>query len=148
MIEFTKGNIFDSYSEAYVNPVNCVGIMGKGLAFEFKNKYPNNFLEYQKSCRQHNVVPGKMLVYKTGTTFPSYIINFPTKTHWRQPSKLEYIENGLDDLILNLIDLDIHSVSIPALGCGLGGLSWNTVKKLIIDKLSNVQNVQFLVFEP
>ena len=148
MIEFTKGNIFDSYSEAYVNPVNCVGIMGKGLALEFKNRYPINFLEYQKSCRLNEVVPGKMFIHKTGTTYPSYIINFPTKLHWKQLSKLEYIENGLDDLILNLIDLDIHSVSIPALGCGLGSLVWRTVKKLIIDKLSNVQNVQFLVFEP
>jgi len=100
MIEYKNGDIFNSDVEAIVNTVNCVGIMGRGLALQFKNKFPQNFKEYAVACKNEQVQPGKMHIYQTGQlTNPKYIINFPTKRHWKGKSKIEDIENGLDDLI-------------------------------------------------
>lgn len=136
-IRFYKGDILDRsfFPDALVNPINCVGIMGKGLALQFKKKFPDIYKPYQRACQEKQLYPGKVLsLYSLeGLT---YVVNFPTKNHWREKSKLEYIETGLDDLVLNIQDLNIRSISIPALGCGEGGLNWDDVKPLIVDKLS------------
>ena len=100
MIEFTTGNIFESDAEALVNAVNCVGVMGRGIALQFKNKYPENFKAYQQACKQEVLKPGKMFVFETGQlVLPRWIINFPTKRHWRGKSRIEDIESGLIDLV-------------------------------------------------
>lgn len=148
MITYKIGNIFNEDVEAIVNTVNCVGIMGKGLALQFKNKYYNNFKLYANACRRNEVVTGKVLVYKIEPLFnPKYIINFPTKQHWRDKSKIEYIETGLDDLVQTIHNLSIKSIAIPPLGCGLGGLNWNVIKQLIEEKLSGL-NCNIIVLEP
>lgn len=146
MIEYKKGDILKENTEAIVNTVNCVGVMGKGLALQFKNKYPQNFREYAIACENKEIIPGKMFVYHTGET-PKYIINFPTKTHWKINSKMKDIENGLNDLLNIIIKLNIQSIAIPPLGSGLGGLDWNNVKQVIEQKLSNVE-CKILIYEP
>ncbi len=148
MIEYKNGDIFNSDVEAIVNTVNCVGIMGRGLALQFKNKFPQNFKEYAVACKNEQVQPGKMHIYQTGQlTNPKYIINFPTKRHWKGKSKIEDIENGLDDLIKTIEKYSIKSIAVPPLGSGLGGLNWQIVKQTIEKKLSNV-NCKIVVFEP
>lgn len=148
MIEYKNGDIFSSDAEAIVNTVNCVGIMGRGLALQFKNKFPQNFKEYAIACKNEQVQPGKMHIYQTGQlTNPKYIINFPTKRHWKGKSKIEDIENGLDDLVESIERLHIKSIAIPPLGSGLGGLDWQFVKRTIEQKLSNIDCV-IVVYEP
>ena len=148
MIEYKTGDIFANDAQAIVNTVNCVGVMGRGLALQYKNKYPQNFKEYAKACKEEIVVPGKMFVHQTGQlTNPKYIINFPTKRHWRANSKIEDIQSGLDDLTKVINKLNIKSISIPPLGSGLGGLNWQTVKQQIEKKLSNI-DCKVVVFEP
>lgn len=148
MIEYKIGDIFANDAEAIVNTVNCVGVMGRGLALQYKNKYPQNFKEYANACKDEQVVPGKMFVHQTGQlTNPKYIINFPTKRHWKANSKIEDIESGLDDLVKVIDKLNIKSISIPPLGSGLGGLNWQIVKQKIEDKLSNI-DCDIVVFEP
>lgn len=146
-----KGNIFESNTEAIVNTVNCVGVMGKGLALQFKKKYPENFMAYKNACDLGQVKVGKMFVYKANTLFGNkYIINFPTKKHWRNPSKLEYIVAGLDDLIEIIKSNEIKSIAIPPLGCGLGGLDWVIVKRLIVSKFLDCnlhETVDIYLFE-
>lgn len=149
MIEYKMGDILNQDAEAIVNTVNCVGVMGRGLALQFKNKYPQNFKEYATACKKEEIVPGKMFVHHTGQlTNPKYIINFPTKRHWKGKSKIEDIENGLDDLTKVIEELEIKSIAIPPLGSGLGGLDWHVVKEKITQKLAGVQNVQISIFEP
>lgn len=149
MIEFTTGDLFSSPCDALVNTVNCVGVMGRGLALEFKGRFPANFQEYQIACREQEVKPGKMLVHATGALIgPRYVINFPTKRHWRQKSKLVDIESGLAELRRTILDLKIDSIAIPPLGCGLGGLNWGDVRPKIQDALSDLPNIQIRVFEP
>lgn len=148
MIKYTTGNIFLESAQALVNTVNCVGVMGQGLALQFKKKFPNNFLQYKKACKHKNVQLKKMFVYSTGSYVPQYIINFPTKQHWRGSSKIEDISEGLDDLVQVLQSQNITSIAIPPLGCGLGGLNWVQVKKLIDQKLAHLQNIHIVVFEP
>ena len=143
MINFLKGNIFDSDAEALVNAVNTVGVMGKGIALEFKKRFPKNFEIYKGVCDANMLSIGDILIVEDGKT----IINFPTKIHWRDNSKYEYIESGLRNLREELKDLNIPSVAIPALGCGLGGLDWEIVKKMFIDELNDC-DVSFHVYEP
>ena len=128
MIYFKDGDIFKDTSEAIVNAVNCVGVMGKGIALKFKEKYPNNYIMYKTACNRKEVKIGKMFICKENN---KTIINFPTKDYWRNDSKIEYIEEGLKDLVKALQSLNIESVAMPAIGCGNGGLNWNTVKKTI-----------------
>lgn len=146
MIEFKTGNLFDSNAEALVNTVNCEGYMGKGIAYQFKNRYPLMYADYQKKCRNGQLKIGLLHCF---TESGKMIINFPTKDKWRAKSKIEYISQGLDALI-NLISIHkISSIAIPPLGSGNGGLAWNDVKKLIIEKLSPIEkNVVIEVYEP
>lgn len=149
MLIYKKGNIFAENVEAIVNPVNCVGIMGKGLALQFKNKYPENFKAYESACKQNKVQTGKMYIYENETLKnPKYIINFPTKRHWRDNSRLEDIKSGLDDLKRLIEEMNIKSIAIPALGSGLGGLNWQVVKKIIEEKLKDINDCQIIIFEP
>ncbi|MBZ0291752.1 MAG: macro domain-containing protein [Anaerolineae bacterium] len=122
-------NIFETQCQAIVNPVNCEGVMGAGLALKFKQRYPSAFLEYQDACRKKLIVPGRCLVsFLGGTAGPRWAVQFPTKDRWRSPSRMEFIDAGLVDLVAMVRLHAIPSIAIPALGCGLGGLDWRTVK--------------------
>lgn len=148
MIEFTTGNILEANADALVNTVNCVGVMGRGIALQFKNTFPGNFKAYAAACERHEVQPGKMFVYETGKLTPRYIINFPTKRHWRGKSRLEDIETGLVDLVRVLTDFKIGSIAIPPLGSGLGGLDWQDVCPRIVAALEGVHNVAVTIYNP
>jgi O-acetyl-ADP-ribose deacetylase (regulator of RNase III)/uncharacterized protein YwgA len=149
MIRFTKGNLLQSNVEALINTVNTVGVMGKGIALQFKDKFPENFRLYKRASENHEVEIGKVFVTPTNRMDGvKWIINFPTKKHWRYPSKIEYIEQGLEDLAYQIHEKNIKSIAIPPLGCGNGGLDWPVVKDLIIAKLSELADVEILVFEP
>ena len=124
MIKLVKRNIFDSECEFLVNPVNCVGVMGKGLALQFKNLFPNNFNKYRKFCLENKLSIGKLLITVEEN---KKTINFPTKIHWSNPSKLEYIIVGLQKLKIAIEKFNIKSVAIPKIGAGLGGLPWEIV---------------------
>jgi O-acetyl-ADP-ribose deacetylase (regulator of RNase III) len=135
--------------DAVVNAVNCVGIMGKGIALRFKSRWPANFTQYVAACKAGQVRPGKMLVHDTGGRVkPHYIINFPTKEHWREASKLEFIRHGLVDLVGQVRRLQIRSIAIPALGCGNGGLAWSDVRPLVDDAFRSLSDVDVRLFEP
>jgi len=130
-----QGNIFDSDCQALVNPVNCQGVMGKGLAKEFKKRFPYNFKEYKEACDVGVVRIGRLYVGKDNGTI---IFNFPTKDEWRKPSKYEYIEKGIRDLVKVLkVFPFITSIAIPPLGCGLGGLNWDVVRRMIVNELQD-----------
>ena len=117
MVQLKKGNIFEENAEAIVNSVNCVGVMGRGIALQFKNRFPENFKSYAKACNRGEVKPGRMFVFETGQlTNPRYIINFPTKRHWRGKSRMEDIEAGLEALVQEIKKLSIHSIAIPPFG--------------------------------
>ena len=149
MISFLIGDIFHSNAQAIVNPVNTVGVMGKGLALAFKKKFPSNYLEYKQAYERDELKTGKMLVHFTRQLITPIIINFPTKNHWRDPSKLVYIETGLDDLVTVINDHKIKSIAIPALGCGLGGLQWEPVRSVIENKLRHLSiNTEILIYGP
>ena len=149
MITNKTGNLLSEDAEALVNTVNCVGVMGRGIALQFKKQFPENFKTYEKACKQESVVPGIMFVHDTGNlTNPKFIINFPTKRHWRGASRLEDIEAGLSDLVTVIKKYDIKSIALPPLGCGLGGLDWNVVRELIEDKLKDLADLEITVFEP
>jgi O-acetyl-ADP-ribose deacetylase (regulator of RNase III) len=149
MLESCSGNLLEADVEALVNTVNCVGVMGKGLALQFKQEFPENFEEYRRACQSGEVKPGQMFVVPTGRlTNPRYIINFPTKRHWKNPSRIEDIETGLLALIETVKQLGIHSIAVPPLGCGNGGLAWARVAPLIEAAFVQVPNVRVLIFEP
>jgi O-acetyl-ADP-ribose deacetylase (regulator of RNase III) len=149
MIEFRIGDIFQTDAEALVNPVNCIGTMGRGLALQFKNAFPDNFKAYELACAREDVQPGRMFVFETGyLTNPKYIINFPTKRHWRGNSRIEDIESGLKALADEIRHRSIRSVAIPALGCGLGGLEWGQVRPRTEASFAPLQRVRIIVFEP
>lgn len=149
MIEFKQGNLLEENTEAIVNTVNCVGIMGKGIALQFKQAFPENFRQYKKACDVSSVQPGQMFTVSTGNLFnPRYIINFPTKRHWKGKSKIEDVQAGLKALIVEVQQLGIGSIAIPPLGCGNGGLEWAQVKPLIIEAFAELPDVQVVVFEP
>jgi O-acetyl-ADP-ribose deacetylase (regulator of RNase III) len=149
MIEFIRGDILRADAEALVNTVNCVGVMGRGIALQVKNAFPENFRAYEAACRREEVEPGRMFVYETGQfTNPRYIINFPTKRHWRGRSRIEDIEAGLRALVAEVKRLGIRSIAVPPLGCGLGGLEWDEVRPRIEAALSELPEVRALVYEP
>ncbi len=149
MIERAQGNLLVADAEALVNTVNCVGYMGKGIALQFKQAFPVNFKAYEKACRTHEVKPGRMFIFETGSMVnPRYIINFPTKRHWRGKSRIEDIESGLTALIADVKRLGIHSIAVPPLGSGLGGLDWNLVRPMIERAFADLPDVRVLLFSP
>ena len=149
MTELTHGDILLADTEALVNTVNCVGVMGRGIALQFRKAYPANFEIYEAACKRHEVLPGKMLVFETGLlTGPRYIINFPTKRHWKGKSRMEDIDAGLLSLVEEIRKRGIRSVAVPPLGCGLGGLDWNKVRPRIVRAFEEMPDVRALVFEP
>jgi len=130
MIEYVKGNLLEADAEALVNTVNTVGVMGKGVALQFRRAFPENYDAYVAAVARKDVVPGRMFTWESDRPEgPRYIINFPTKRHWRGRSRLQDIEAGLDDLRRALIERDVRSAALPALGCGLGGLDWSDVRE-------------------
>jgi len=149
MITITEGNLLKADAEALVNTVNCVGHMGKGIALQFKKAYPGNYEAYRRACDAGEVLPGRMFIFETGDMFnPRYIINFPTKRHWRGKSRYEDIEHGLQALAEDIPRLGIRSVALPPLGCGLGGLNWDRVRKMIETAFSEIPEVSVLLFPP
>jgi len=149
MIKYTKGNLLESDVEALVNTVNTVGVMGKGIALMFKERFPINMSEYANACKDKEVVTGKMFITETRELMgPRWVINFPTKKHWRNPSKLEWIEEGLDDLKEFILCNKVKSIAIPPLGAGNGGLDWAIVRAAIEKHLSDLENIEILVYEP
>jgi O-acetyl-ADP-ribose deacetylase (regulator of RNase III) len=149
MIEFRTGDILRADAEALVNTVNCVGIMGRGVALQFKTAFPENFKAYEAACSREEVRPGRMFVFTTGhLTNPKYIINFPTKRHWRGKSRIEDIDAGLRALVEEIRQRGIRSIALPPLGSGLGGLNWRAVRPRIEGALSELKDVRAIVFEP
>jgi len=149
MIEFGSGDILKDDAEALVNTVNCVGLMGRGIALQFKDTFPENFKAYAEACQRGEVQPGRMFVFETGQlTSPRYIINFPTKRHWRGKSRMEDIEAGLKALVAVIREKRIRSIAIPPLGSGLGGLDWLDVKPRIEAALRTLTDVRVTVYEP
>ena len=149
MIELTSGDILKDDAEAIVNTVNCVGIMGRGIALQFKNAWPENFKAYEAACLREEVQPGRMFIFETGQlTNPRYIVNFPTKRHWRGKSRIQDIESGLLALVHEIRQRGITSVAIPPLGSGLGGLEWDEVRPRIEAALAAVPEVYVRIFEP
>ena len=149
MIRFKTGNILTEDAEALVNTVNCVGVMGRGLALQFKKVFPDNFRAYTSACKREEVRAGRMFTFKTGQlTYPHYIINFPTKRHWRGKSRIEDIEAGLGDLVREIRERNIRSIAIPPLGSGLGGLDWANVRACIEDVFWECPDLKVIVFEP
>ncbi len=149
MIELKTGDIFDEDVEALVNSVNCVGVMGRGIALQFKNLFPENFKAYAEACERQEVQPGQMFVYESGKmTNPRYIINFPTKRHWRGKSRMEDIESGLHALAREISERNIRSIALPPLGSGLGGLEWSIVRSRIEFALRDIDDLRVVVFEP
>lgn len=149
MIDFTTGDILQDESEAIVNTVNCVGVMGRGIALQFKNKWPSNFKAYAEACRREEVQPGRLFVFSTGSvTPPHYIVNFPTKRHWKGKSRLSDIDAGLDALVSWIHETGVRSIALPPLGSGLGGLDWADVRARIVSALEGLPSVDVRVYEP
>ena len=148
-MRFVQGNLLDAKVEALVNTVNTVGVMGKGIALMFKEAFPANFRAYEDACERHEVKVGRMFVTENRTLEGSrWIINFPTKKHWRQPSKLQWIVEGLQDLKRVIQEHDIHSIALPPLGSGNGGLNWPEVRVEVQRILGDVSGVDIIVYEP
>lgn len=149
MIDIARGNILEADAEALVNTVNCDGFMGKGIALQFKQAFPANFKAYEAACHAGEVVPGQMFFFDNGRLInPRYVINFPTKRHWRGKSRIADIRSGLKALIADVRRLDVHSIAVPPLGCGLGGLDWREVRPMIEKAFSELPDVHVLLFEP
>lgn len=149
MIRYTRGNLLDEPVEALVNTVNTVGVMGKGIALMFKERFPKNMAAYSQACKAGQVTTGKMFVTETGELMGArWIINFPTKQHWRDKSKIEWIEEGLQELKQFIIEHQVKSIAIPPLGAGNGGLNWHEVKSKIEAALSDLDQVEIVIFEP
>lgn len=147
-IERGIGSLLDATTDAVVNTVNTVGVMGKGVALQFRQAYPDNYKAYQRAHRRDELAPGKMLVVPTGKDAPRFIINFPTKRHWRENSRVEDIESGLRDLVDVIKQWRIKSISLPPLGCGNGGLDWADVRPRIERALGAVEDLRVVLFEP
>lgn len=146
-IEPGKGNLLKADVDALVNTVNTKGVMGKGLALQFKKAFPEGFKEYARACKNGEVEPGQMHIVQRLES-PKFIINFPTKRDWRQPSRIEYIKDGLVDLLRQIRRLGIKSIAIPPLGCGNGGLRWSDVRPLIIAALEPLEDLRVVLYEP
>ena len=158
MINYVQGDIFDSRAEALVNPVNCVGAMGKGLALQFRVRFPANNREYMAACKAGRLRPGQVCAVrntqvpvgpaaKRGPS-PQWILNVATKDHWRQPSRKEWITSGLANIRRLCQELEITTVAIPALGAGLGGLPWAWVEHEIQLQLQDMDDVKALIYAP
>ncbi len=149
MIRFTTGNLLDAKTEAVVNTVNTVGIMGKGIALMFKEAFPENFLKYETACKRNEISVGHMFVTERHDLIgPKWIINFPTKKHWRHPSKMDWVTAGLEDLKRVIVENGIRSIALPPLGSGNGGLDWQDVRPKIEEALGDLPNVDVTVYEP
>lgn len=149
MITTKQGNLLKADAEALVNTVNCVGVMGKGIALQFKQAFPDCFKEYKRACDRDEVQPGHMQVHDRNSYLnPRFIINFPTKRHWKGKSRMEDVESGLAALRKTILDLGVRSVAVPPLGCGNGGLEWNTVRSRIEAVLGDLPDVEIQLFEP
>lgn len=149
MIQYVSGNLLEADVEALINTVNCVGVMGKGIALQFKQAFPANFDDYAKACRSKSVQTGKMHVFATGNMVnPRFIVNFPTKNHWREASRMEYIEQGLLALKQVIVANGIRSIAVPPLGCGNGGLEWRSVQTKIEQALGDIEGVDVWVYPP
>lgn len=143
MIIVEHGNMFSNRKlEVLVNPVNCVGVMGKGLALTFKNKFPGMYNDYVKRCKTNKFKIGEPYLYRNEGV-PD-VINFPTKRHWREPSYITDIENGLDYLVNNIDEWGIDNIGMPTIGCGLGGLDWQVVYSLLEEKLGNLKQIFYI----
>ena len=148
-IEYIRGDILTADVEALVNAVNCVGVMGRGLALQFEQAFPANFEAYAAACAREEIRPGRMFVFGTGLVGnPKVIINFPTKRHWRHASRIEEIDSGLEALVNEIRARQIRSVALPALGCGQGGLDWSLVRPRIAAALGCIREVNVIVYEP
>jgi len=149
MVELTRGNLLTAETEALVNTVNCVGYMGKGIALQFAQAFPENLKDYRAACDAGEVVPGRMFIHDNGGLVnPRWIINFPTKRDWRGKSRLEDIASGLRALVADVRRLEIGSIAVPPLGCGLGGLDWNAVRPMIVKAFAELPDVRVMLFEP
>ncbi len=149
MLELTRGDILKADAEALVNTVNCVGVMGRGIALQFRKAFPENFKAYKSACDRKQLHPGMMFVYDLNRfQNPRYIVNFPTKRHWKGRSKIEDIEVGLEALVQEISKRNIRSIAIPPLGCGLGGLDWTRVKQMIEKVIGALPSVHVLLYEP
>ena len=149
MIEYKTGDILAEDVEALVNSVNCVGVMGRGIALQFKDAFPENFRAYAAACKRKEVKPGHMFVFENSQiSGPRYIVNFPTKRHWKGKSRIEDIEAGLTALTLEIKNRNIRSIALPPLASGLGGLEWREIRQRIEKGLEGLSNVRIVVFEP
>jgi len=149
MIQYTQGNLLDADVEALVNTVNTVGVMGKGIALMFKEQFKANYNEYVIACKAKEVVTGKMFVTETNALMGAkWIVNFPTKQHWRSKSKLEWIVDGLQELRQFIINNQVKSIAIPPLGSGYGGLDWSSVKQKVEEALGDINDVDIIIYEP
>jgi len=148
-MRFTRGNLLEARVEALVNTVNTVGVMGKGIALMFKQRFPENFKAYEAACKAGEVEVGKMFV-TLGVELdgPRWIINFPTKKQWRNPTKLEWVRSGLTALKDVIREKHIKSVALPPLGCGNGGLDWEVVRPIVEDALRDLEGIEVVVYEP
>lgn len=145
-MEFKIGNLLEADTEALVNTVNTVGVMGKGIALQFKERFPNNFKIYAEACKKRILKPGSMLTVKEHTfKGDRWIINFPTKTEWFKKSQYSFIEEGLKDLAKTIEEKQIKSIAIPPLGCGNGGLKWEKVKPLFEQYLGRLSGVEIII---
>ena len=149
-VQVVKGDLLKQDDvDAIVNTVNCVGVMGKGIALQFKNKWPDNFKAYEAACKAKQVRPGKMFIFDCGAIVrPHFIVNFPTKDHWRGKSTMAFVRDGLVDLVAQIKRLNIRSIAIPPLGCGNGGLDWNEVRPLIVAAFADLPDVDARLFAP
>jgi O-acetyl-ADP-ribose deacetylase (regulator of RNase III) len=148
VITYCQGDLLAADVDALVNAVNTVGVMGKGIALAFKNRFPTNFQAYAAACQRGEVVTGRMFVTETQALLgPRWIVNFPTKQHWRDPSRLEWVRSGLQDLRRFLLTESVPSVALPALGAGLGGLNWPAVRAEIETALADLP-VDVRVYQP
>lgn len=148
MLKIGKGDLLKADVEALVNTVNLQGVMGKGIALQFKKAFPDNYKAYRKACQSSELRLGHMFIYPRGILPPKFIINFPTKDHWRSKSRLADVAAGLRDLAIQIQDLGIKSVAVPPLGCGLGGLSWSKVRPLVVEHLGGLEGVEVVLYEP
>lgn len=154
MVEFVQGDILEAAAEALINPVNCVGVMGAGLALQVKTKYPGVFKAYEHGCKQGLVKIGSVFVVRCGsggfqnTNLPRFVINVPTKQHWREKSTLQIVNSGLIALVKEVHRRKIRSIAVPALGCGLGGLDWAVVRGSMVRAFTAIPDVRVFIYEP
>jgi O-acetyl-ADP-ribose deacetylase (regulator of RNase III) len=145
---YQQGDLLAADAQALVNTVNTVGVMGKGIALQFKKTFPDNYQAYRAACESGQLTPGEMFVFDTNLLIPRFIVNFPTKRHWRENSRVEDIQSGLSDLVEVIKKRQIGSIAIPPLGCGLGNLHWEEVKPLIMESLQPLPDLHVMLFEP